>query len=213
MKEQSSLARVDRDRDLQRSNSSAAALTTIGADISPSSSHFFEVLYVGKIKLSHQKVPESFIDDALVKFKAHGLEKSKSTASNLLAECQQLRRQAHLGTANENRRDSADSTTSELGSADNMSGTTIISPSTPLGVTSILGGSVESLPQPVKENEMQEGAQGTKTGRASNMPVPEMMRNRAASTGSVLGPRRPSAAKGNEEHNRTMLFQVNYFDK
>lgn len=44
MKEQSSLSRIDRERDVpQRSQSSAATLTTIGADISPSSSHFFEV--------------------------------------------------------------------------------------------------------------------------------------------------------------------------
>lgn len=105
MKEQSSVTRPDRDRDLQRSNSSAAALS-IGADISPSSSHFFEVLYVGKIKLSHQKVPETFIDDAMVKFRAHGLEKSKSTVSNLLAECQQLKNPPTSSDSNENRRNS-----------------------------------------------------------------------------------------------------------
>ncbi|XP_063986457.1 TBC1 domain family member 1 isoform X1 [Diachasmimorpha longicaudata] len=208
MKEQSSLSRVDRDRDLQRSNSSAAALTTIGADISPSSSHFFEVLYVGKIKLSHQKVPESFIDDALMKFKAYGLEKSKSTASNLLAECQQLRRQAHLAASNENRRDSGDSSTSDLGSSDNVSGASIISPTSPLSVTT-LGGSVESLPAP--PTEIQESPQAKKTVNATMQP-PEMMRNRAASTGSVLGPRRGSASKGNDDHNRTMLFQVGRSD-
>ncbi|KAK0181177.1 hypothetical protein PV327_003483 [Microctonus hyperodae] len=215
MKEQSSSTRVDRDRDLQRSNSSAAALTTIGAaDISPSSSHFFEVLYVGKIKLSHQKVPESFIDDALIKFKAYGLEKSKSTASNLLAECQQLRRQAHLTAANEKRRGSGDSSASELGSTDNMSSSSsIISPTTPLGITTVLGGSVESLPPSSnKDIDTQENAQLIKKGNNSTIAVPEMMRNRAASTGSVLGPRRESAIKGNEEHNRTMLFQVGRYD-
>lgn len=40
------------------------------------------------------------------------------------------------------------------------------------------------------------------------MPIPEM-RNRAASTGSVLGPKIESTKdKGNDDHNRTMLFQV-----
>uniref|UniRef100_A0A182SBB2 Uncharacterized protein n=1 Tax=Anopheles maculatus TaxID=74869 RepID=A0A182SBB2_9DIPT len=36
---------------------------------------FFEVLYVGKIKVSHKRVPYTFIDDALPKFKAYDAEK------------------------------------------------------------------------------------------------------------------------------------------
>ncbi|CAG5082111.1 Similar to TBC1D1: TBC1 domain family member 1 (Homo sapiens) [Cotesia congregata] len=210
MKEQSSLARPDRDRDLQRSNSSAAALS-IGADISPSSSHFFEVLYVGKIKLSHQKVPESFIDDAMVKFRAYGLDKSKATVNNLLAECHQLKNQAadNPEANSDNRRNSGDSVTSDLGSTDNVSASgSIISPSTPIGMAAPLGGSVESLPVPSDTQE----SQSPKKGRSSTMPVPEMMRSRAASTGSVLGPRRESSVKGNEDHNRTMLFQVGRYD-
>jgi len=35
-------------------------------------------LYIGKIKVSHKKVPDSFIDDALEKFRVHELEKGKS---------------------------------------------------------------------------------------------------------------------------------------
>lgn len=42
---------------------------TLCPEISPSSSHFFEVLYIGRIKVSHKKVPDSFIDEALDKFK------------------------------------------------------------------------------------------------------------------------------------------------
>ncbi|KAF7988366.1 hypothetical protein HCN44_000939 [Aphidius gifuensis] len=214
MKEQSSLSRVDRERELQRSNSSAASLTTIGVDISPSSSHFFEVLYVGKIKLSHQKVPETFIDDALVKFKVHCLEKTKSNASNLIAECNQLRRQAHIGAANENRRDSNDSTTSDQDNNDNVNGTNLISPTSPLGVVQTLGGSVESLPVPVHDIDIQDNNQQINNKKIVNntMPVPDVMRNRASSTGSVLGPRRESSAKGNDDHNRTMLFQVGRVD-
>jgi TBC1 domain-containing protein 4 len=37
-----------------------------------------QVLYIGKIKVSHKKVPDSFIDDALEKFRLHELEKGKS---------------------------------------------------------------------------------------------------------------------------------------
>uniref|UniRef100_A0A182PK47 Rab-GAP TBC domain-containing protein n=1 Tax=Anopheles epiroticus TaxID=199890 RepID=A0A182PK47_9DIPT len=44
-------------------------------DISANNSQFFEVLYVGKIKVSHKRVPITFIDDALPKFKAYDAEK------------------------------------------------------------------------------------------------------------------------------------------
>lgn len=60
-----------------RSLSSAANLTSLCVDISPSSSNFFEVLYIGKIKVWNKKVPDTFIDDALERFKAHELEKNK----------------------------------------------------------------------------------------------------------------------------------------
>lgn len=46
-------------------------------DISPSNSQFFEVMYVGKIKVSHKRVPFSFIDDALPKFKAYDTQRIK----------------------------------------------------------------------------------------------------------------------------------------
>ncbi|KAL1139491.1 hypothetical protein AAG570_006475 [Ranatra chinensis] len=59
----------------QRTLSSGSSLTALCPDISPSSSHFFEVLYIGKIKVTHKRVPDTFIDDALDKF--HKLEKEK----------------------------------------------------------------------------------------------------------------------------------------
>lgn len=46
-------------------------------DISPNSSQFFEVMYVGKIKVSHKRVPFTFIDDALPKFKAYDTQRIK----------------------------------------------------------------------------------------------------------------------------------------
>ncbi|KAG4077312.1 hypothetical protein HA402_009713 [Bradysia odoriphaga] len=52
--------------------------TTVGyVDISPNNTQFFEVMYVGKIKVSHKRVPYTFIDDALPKFKAYDAQKIK----------------------------------------------------------------------------------------------------------------------------------------
>ncbi|CAK1592868.1 unnamed protein product [Parnassius mnemosyne] len=63
---------------LVRSISNASALTSLCADLSPSDSHFFEVLYIGKVRISQRKVPESLIDDALHKFAQHEAEKLKN---------------------------------------------------------------------------------------------------------------------------------------
>lgn len=49
-------------------------------DISANNSQFFEVMYVGKIKVSHKRVPFTFIDDALPKFKAYDAQKIKMQA-------------------------------------------------------------------------------------------------------------------------------------
>lgn len=47
-------------------------------DVQLNDSQFFEVMYIGKIKVSHKKVPNmSFIDDALPKFLAHDKLKIK----------------------------------------------------------------------------------------------------------------------------------------
>jgi TBC1 domain-containing protein 4 len=105
-----------------RSVSSAANLTSLCVDISPSSSNFFEVgtnprhenpldsivfrskvLYIGKIKVWQKKVPESFIDDALEKFKAHEMEK---TRAKMLGNIGRLKSEDNI------RRGSMDSTSS-----------------------------------------------------------------------------------------------------
>uniref|UniRef100_A0A182M7A7 Rab-GAP TBC domain-containing protein n=1 Tax=Anopheles culicifacies TaxID=139723 RepID=A0A182M7A7_9DIPT len=56
------------------SSSISSSLNSL-PDISANNSQFFEVLYVGKIKVSHKRVPCTFIDDALPKFKAYDAEK------------------------------------------------------------------------------------------------------------------------------------------
>ncbi|KAF2898747.1 hypothetical protein ILUMI_07429 [Ignelater luminosus] len=58
-----------------RTLSTTASLTSLSIDISPSSSNFIEVLYIGKIKVWNKKVPDSFIDDALEKFRLHDQER------------------------------------------------------------------------------------------------------------------------------------------
>lgn len=39
--------------------------------------YLFQVLYVGKIKVSHKRVPDNFIDEALTKFRAYEAEKAR----------------------------------------------------------------------------------------------------------------------------------------
>ncbi|XP_045458026.1 TBC1 domain family member 1 [Melitaea cinxia] len=69
---------------LVRTVSNASALTSLCADLSPSDSHFFEVLYIGKVRISQRKVPESLIDDALNKFAQHEAEKIKNSRRHSL---------------------------------------------------------------------------------------------------------------------------------
>lgn len=62
-------------------SSSSTTSGNVGfVDISPINSQFFEVMYVGKIKVSHKRVPFTFIDDALPKFKAYDAQKIKLQA-------------------------------------------------------------------------------------------------------------------------------------
>lgn len=61
-------------------SSNAAGSLALLDDISANHSQFFEVLYVGKIKVSHKRVPFSFIDDALPKFKAYDAQRLKLQA-------------------------------------------------------------------------------------------------------------------------------------
>lgn len=46
-------------------------------DVQLNDSQFFEVMYVGKIRVSHRKLPKTFIDDAIPKFVAHDKMKMK----------------------------------------------------------------------------------------------------------------------------------------
>ncbi|XP_035728264.1 TBC1 domain family member 1-like isoform X2 [Vespa mandarinia] len=196
MKEHSASSKVERDKDPpQKSYSSAASLMSIGADISPSSSHFFEVLYVGKIRVSHPKVSESFIDDALLRFRSHGLEKSKSSAGALLL--------------SSNRRNSTESSTSETGSVENVSRHGSMAT---LTIAAMVASSSSRFED--NGNGSQSGTSATTIDNncGGNIQVPAVMRNRAGSMSNVLTSRRDSSPKTGDEHNRTMLFQVGRTD-
>uniref|UniRef100_A0A1I8PT26 Rab-GAP TBC domain-containing protein n=1 Tax=Stomoxys calcitrans TaxID=35570 RepID=A0A1I8PT26_STOCA len=58
-------------------STSAQSNLSLLADISPNHTHFFEVMYVGKIRVSHKRVPYSFIDDALPKFRAYDAQRQR----------------------------------------------------------------------------------------------------------------------------------------
>lgn len=91
-----------------------------------------------------------------------------------------------------------------------MSGSNIIPCANPLGISPVLSDSAETFPRtntsPV-ENDGRKENRTSESSSNSNITVPEVMRNRAASTGSVLTGRRDSASKTND-NNRGMLFQV-----
>lgn len=59
------------------SSASAQSNLSLLADISPNHTHFFEVMYVGKIRVSHKRVPYTFIDDALPKFRAYDVQRAR----------------------------------------------------------------------------------------------------------------------------------------
>ncbi|VEN42372.1 unnamed protein product [Callosobruchus maculatus] len=94
-----------------RSLSTAANLTSLCVDISPSCSNFFEVLYIGKTKGWQKKVPNSFIDDALQKIKAHESERNKQIGltERLLSENDITRRGSQDSSISEPSGDDSDS--------------------------------------------------------------------------------------------------------
>lgn len=110
-----------------------------------------------------------------------------------------------------------ESTASESGSIENVSGNSIIPSVNPLGIPPVLSGSVETFPRttanPAENHDDRDENRTSESSANSNITVPEIMRNRAASTGSVLNGRRDSAIKGNDDHNRTMVFQVRNIKK
>ena len=57
-------------------------INSLFGDVQLNHSQFFEVMYVGKIRVSHRKLPKTFIDDAIPKFIEH--DKLKMKVGNFL---------------------------------------------------------------------------------------------------------------------------------
>ncbi|KAG5877735.1 hypothetical protein JTB14_000713 [Gonioctena quinquepunctata] len=177
-----------------RSTSSAGNLTSLCVDISPSSSNFFEVLYVGKIKVWQRKVPETFIDDALEKFQAHEFEKHK------------LRQLGNIGKLKSEseifRRGSADSSTSE-NSCEEFPSSPSIPPmlrSQSLHLNLIkLATTPEDEPQTTPDDRIE----------FPNIPI---TKNSSDDSNDNSAPEELKSTSVVDDHNRTMVLQVDRTD-
>ncbi|XP_053661364.1 TBC1 domain family member 4 [Anopheles marshallii] len=89
------------------SSSISSSLSSL-PDISANNSQFFEVLYVGKIKVSHKRVPCTFIDDALPKFKAYDAEKLRQQQEATRKQSTPVAGESTAGTEGETRRSESD---------------------------------------------------------------------------------------------------------
>ncbi|XP_050302062.1 TBC1 domain family member 1 isoform X2 [Anthonomus grandis grandis] len=192
-----------------RSLSSAATLTSLCVDISPSSSNFFEVLYIGKIKVWQKKVADTFIDDALEKFRIHELEKTK------------LRQLEHVGKQqsvdNLYHRGSIDSTTSENSSSTDSTSSSTPTPQIqrsisyhsnilqkpPRGVNEhdkdVDPGKLTSIAPITDENGNPKDAKEDSTSQSSDIKNDDSQAKEVKSS-------------ENDEHNRTMVLQVDRTD-
>nr|XP_023016210.1 TBC1 domain family member 1 [Leptinotarsa decemlineata] len=180
-----------------KSISSAGNLTSLCVDISPSSSNFFEVLYIGKIKVWQRKVPDNFIDEALEKFRIHELEKH---GFRQLGNIGKLKSESELF-----RRGSVDSSNGESSCEKNLS-----SPATPPLLRS----------QSVHSNLIK---QPSDTKNESDIPelkndggIPITPITKSCNDDSANNNNNPSQEVNThremDDHNRTMVLQVDRTD-
>ncbi|XP_039283914.1 TBC1 domain family member 1 isoform X3 [Nilaparvata lugens] len=175
-----------------RSLSSAASLTSLCSDISPSSSHFFEVFYVGRKVVRNGKVPDTFIDDIVAPIEAD--EKLK-----IARQCEE----------NE-RRGSQDYILEQPETNNNI--VPVIAPSTEEACQDKFG-SVEALKATNSEST-------SEVENPSEEPV--RMRKRSGSACSVLLKKpdnfhqrplsRSSSNSQTNDFNRTMVFLIGRYD-
>ncbi|XP_075224583.1 PTB_TBC1D1_like and TBC domain-containing protein plx isoform X2 [Lycorma delicatula] len=169
-----------------RSLSNASSLSSLIADISPSSSHFFEVLYIGRIKVLHKKVPDSFIDDALDRFRIHEEEKKNRLMQQ---------------SADGNRRGSHEYIRS------NSESSNIVSVITPSAETSPEFNSVDANKTDVEKTIIQTNKQ--------NESPPVRTRKRSGSLGSALLKKPDSINTSSSQPNdlnRTMVLLIGRHD-
>ncbi|XP_050082131.1 TBC1 domain family member 1 isoform X2 [Anopheles aquasalis] len=152
-------------------------------DISANNSQFFEVLYVGKIKVSHKRVPYTFIDDALPKFKAYDAEK--------------LRQQLDASRKNT-------PGTGADGGSSNDAGDTNAKPPGMVVTGEPVPPAARSSPPPTSDEPPESVFQGRRVSQF-DLPTKKMApvrRDRSASIGSL-----PVV-----EQNRTMVFLIGQSD-
>lgn len=168
-----------------RTLSNAATLTSLCADISPSSSHFFEVLYIGKVRVSQKKIStDTFIDDTLDKFKHYESEKEKknvlqSTKEEETSSCQEVevKEEPHP--------------ISESNSSPNLA----------LGTTS-QATSQAAEPSKTETTEQQGLVMRLRSGSVGSVPQVNVKKSDYVNNNN--------GAKA--EDNRTMVFQVGHYD-
>ncbi|XP_028135973.1 TBC1 domain family member 1 isoform X2 [Diabrotica virgifera virgifera] len=204
-----------------RSVSSAANLTSLCVDISPSSSNFFEVLYIGKIKVWQKKVPDTFVDDALEKFNTHEMEKIRGKQ---LGSIGRLKSESDII-----RRSSSDSSTSD----DSVSSTNVHPLLRSQSVHSSLLrmqqnqiiDTLASISEKNKSNDHNANSDVQNTSdyldvnnansKAENIDSYQEI-NRVNNINSELnndvGPTRSKSILNLDDHNRTMVLQVDRTD-
>lgn len=201
-----------------RSLSSAATLTSLCADISPSSSHFFEVLYIGKIKVPSKKVPDTFIDDALDKFRSYEQEKEKRVAS--------LTNKGEENSNSQQKNEVKEQTSLETPTSGTES--VLTPPSEPSDTVQSTNSShsaeikktdtaitTTSSSSSVTTTTTKPTASESRNTSVPDKPVLETMRVRSGSVGSLLI-KKPENLAGTHhqksDDNRTMVFQVGHTD-
>ncbi|XP_072388131.1 TBC1 domain family member 1-like isoform X2 [Diabrotica undecimpunctata] len=205
-----------------RSVSSAANLTSLCVDISPSSSNFFEVLYIGKIKVWQKKVPDTFVDDALEKFNTHEMEKIRGKQ---LGSIGRLKSESDIL-----RRSSSDSSTSE----DSVSSTNVHPLLRSQSVHSSLLriqqnqiiDTLSSISEKNKSNDHNTDSNvqntsdyldglnkaNTKTENIVSNQEIDRANNINSELSNDIGPSRSKSVLNLDDHNRTMVLQVDRTD-
>ncbi|KRG00533.1 TBC1 domain family member 4 isoform X2 [Drosophila mojavensis] len=181
-------------------STSAQSNLSLLADISPNHTHFFEVMYVGKIRVSQKRVPNTFIDDALPKFKAYDAQRLR------IMQNRKMSLNSEGGVGIEAKSGGGTLKSHELKEEDEEEIEALPKPQVELQLT---GAEMDAIAQPLdsnKENKspakraLQRGHSQLELGQKQVIPK---MRDRSASQGCI-----PPYA----EQNRTMVFLVGRSD-
>ncbi|KAK2717633.1 hypothetical protein QYM36_006417, partial [Artemia franciscana] len=203
----------------QSSNASICSVSGL-TDYGPSTSQFFEVFYVGKIKVSHERAPETFTDDALGRFRAHEAQKRlKYPSSSSTADTASCRTPSTL-LRSPSFRSSVSPESSlkdhvkflEQGLNEDTSARKHDQPSDDeIGVQGVLKDPLSLMAEELKLKKTSEndssvnGFRDLRLRSHSGSFSKDLERPRVSSTSSVDG-------KHGHEQNRTMLFEIGRYE-